>query len=189
MQMKSIQLIQLHALYHEHLTRDFPTNELRSYENMKKLYHKGHYKILGYYKNHQLLAYACLATCPQHQYYLLDYFAVLPEYRSQKIGSQFLKELTQKLDANGLIIEVETPSYANSPEEKKLRLRRIDFYTRNGATLSGVSGELFHVHFTLLYLPIQIEIHQEQLLHSTQLLYQTLLPQHLYQQFVHLSFS
>ncbi len=186
MQIKQIHLMQLQSLYDEHLTRDFPANELRSYENMRNLCRIGQYKVFGYYKIHQLLAYACLAVCPQHQYYLLDYFAVIPEYRSQKIGNQ---ELTKNLDANGLIIEVETPSYANSPEEEQLCLRRIDFYIKNGATLSRISGELFHVHFTLLYLPIQIKIHQEQLLHSTQLLYQTLLPKHLYQQFVHLSIS
>ena len=186
MSIQKLAIPQLKVFYDEHLTRDFPANERRSYENINKLMKHNRYEVFGYFINNRLVAYACIAKSTKHAYYLLDYYAVIPSYRNQQIGGTFLKALATLLPADGLIIEVETPDLATTPLEYELRQRRVNFYLNNGAIKSRVSGELFHVHFTILYYPIHETLTNEQLLTAIEELYQELVPINLYQKYVHL---
>ena len=69
----------------------------------------------------------------------LEYFAVDSGYRNQGIGSRFLGRIAERLRSQqqstpGVVFEVERPDHAVDGD-RRLRQRRIDFYTRNGAVL------------------------------------------------------
>lgn len=65
------------------------------------------------------------------EYILIDYMAVKKSYRSQGIGTSFLRNIFQLSGVNdkGFILEVEDPRYG----DKEIRHRRVKFYKRNGA--------------------------------------------------------
>lgn len=71
----------------------------------------------------------------------LEYLAVDTARRDQGIGSLLLGNLGARLDkaagttTRGWILEVEPPNASEDSAERELRLRRIGFYERNGASI------------------------------------------------------
>lgn len=68
------------------------------------------------------------------EFILLDYIATQKRFRSQGIGSAFMKELYQELrdSEKFLLIEVENPEKGERKEQKE---RRLAFYQRLGAKI------------------------------------------------------
>jgi GNAT superfamily N-acetyltransferase len=81
----------------------------------------------------------------------LKYLAVASTHRDRGIGGQLLRlisnageEISQMFGLDGCrgtLIEVERPDDSLSVAERDLRIRRIDFYLRNGAVPSGTLFE------------------------------------------------
>ncbi len=74
---------------------------------------------------------------PDAQAAFLWYFAVIPALRGQGWGAWLYQALLQRLH-NGelaLFFDVESPTEANSHEEREIAERRIQFYRRQGALL------------------------------------------------------
>lgn len=133
----------------------FPKAELKPVENVKKYLENDLYTGYGFYENETLLAYALFLTLPKNRKLLLDYYAVLEEYRNGGIGSAFLQSLRTELTcADGIYIESENPDYAENEQERKIQEKRIDFYDRNGAVFTGILSTLFGVPYRVLYLPL-----------------------------------
>ncbi len=68
----------------------------------------------------------------------LWYFAVVPERRCQGLGAAIYQEVARRLgslELQAMLIEVERPDHAASPEGAELAQRRIGFYRRQGARL------------------------------------------------------
>lgn len=185
MNLQRLTLSELKLCYQNYLLHHFPANEVRSLQSIEKLYSQGVYTAYGYFMEQQLIAYAFCVSSQAHAVYLLDYYAVVPSHRKMGIGGQFLSQLTQTLNAKGILIEVETPSEHLPKEENRTRLRRIAFYERNGALLTPIGGNVFEVHFTLMYLPIECLISDATLLEMILSLYQQMVPAHLFERFVH----
>lgn len=158
----------------------FPKAELKPVENVKNYLENGLYTGYGFYENETLLAYALFLILPKERKLLLDYYAVLEEYRNDGIGSAFLRSLQTTLtSADGIYIESENPDYAKNEQEKAIQEKRIDFYHRNGAIFTGVLSTLFGVPYRVLYLPLSkkdlIDFHQE-----IDLIYQTMFSPEIY---------
>jgi GNAT superfamily N-acetyltransferase len=91
------------------------------------------------YVGGELVGFAVVLGLSAHNIQFLEYFAVDSRHRNRGIGTRFLKHLTdrlrlQKQSIPGVVFEVERPDPA-AAEAHRLRQRRIDFYTRNGAVL------------------------------------------------------
>ena len=82
---------EIHLLYANALSRDFPPSELKSLSAILTMYHKGLYDVLGAYQNNQLVGYALLYCPHDDQFVLLDYMAVEPAFRNQGIGTMLLQ--------------------------------------------------------------------------------------------------
>jgi len=133
----------------------FPRAELKPVENIKKYWEKDLYTGYGFFENETLLAYALFLILPEDHKLLLDYYAVLEEYRNGGTGSAFLQSLRTTLTcADGIYIEAENPDCAESEPEKEIQEKRIAFYHRNGAVFTGVLSTLFGVPYRILYLPL-----------------------------------
>lgn len=132
----------------------FPSEELKPLQTVEWLLSKEIYHAYGFYDKDQLLAYACLIQAKGQSVVLLDYYAVLEQYRSSGIGGIFLQKLAERLsDKEGLYIESEDPAFAHDSADCELRKRRIAFYERNGALRTGLLSQLFGVDYTILFLP------------------------------------
>lgn len=135
----------------------FPADELRPLENLKTLFEKGGYEGLGLYDNadcQKLLGYALFIHVPNLPIVLLDFYAVLEEYRCLGLGSIFLQQIKLHYqNLCGILLETEAVAAASSAEEKLLRKRRNSFYEKNGAEKTNVSSTVFGVAYSIYFLP------------------------------------
>jgi len=180
-----MQLIQLNEkqicdLYESALRRDFPPSELKSLSSILNMLSRGMYDVLGAYEGDTLVAYALLYKPSEGRMMLLDYLAVLPQYRGQRIGTMLLAHLRSYYasSADVLMIECEWPKTA--PDEQEAR-KRIRFYTFAGARLTSVRIWLFDVEYSILVLPCTAQIPELDWAQQMLSIYQQMLPQELYE--------
>ena len=128
---------QAQSIYRSQMVRDFPESELKPFASVQGMMTRGLYEPLAFYDEAgALMAYAWQAVLPQCRNVLLDYFAVLPQYRGSGVGTAVLKELAAYYAPRkqSLIIECEHP--AEAPEPAVAR-RRIGFYLRAACLACG----------------------------------------------------
>ncbi len=146
------------SIYTTHSVRHFPENERKPAASIEKMSDEGVYIGYGLYSKEasdHLLCYGFFTALPEHKNILLDYFAVLEEYRSLGIGSRFLSQMkAEATKYNGFLIESEDPDYAGDEEECFIRQKRLSFYAKNNAAFTGIRADVFDVHYRLLYFPI-----------------------------------
>lgn len=143
-------------LHREHMTRDFPRSELKPADMLDALARKGINQVYGCFDTQAqtLVGYYVLAQQPTSNLILLDYLAILPDKRGAGVGSAVLAHIRQTLCPNQyLFIETENPEAAQSEQERLERLRRIQFYHRNGAIPSALKVLLFGVDFAVQIIP------------------------------------
>lgn len=148
-------------IYTELAPDSFPAEELRPLSNINSLLERGGYEGLGLYKQDDcvLLGYAFFIKVPGMSTALLDFYAVLREYRCLGIGSIFLQEIRGYYqDLNGLILETEDTAFAANEEEFQLRNRRNAFYFKNGARQTTLSCSIFDSAFRILFLPTSAQL-------------------------------
>lgn len=139
------------VLHQEQMKRDFPPDELKPLDMLEDLIGRGINSVWGCFLNGAMIGYFVLAQESGSGMILLDYLAVLPEYRDSGLGSLILRKLRENLSERAyLLIESENPEMALDEEEEQLRRRRVSFYQRNGGTLSSLKIWLFGVDYSVL---------------------------------------
>ena len=142
---------ELTKVYLEEMRRDFPPSELKPLSMILNSEAEGTAHSWGVYDGDTLAAYLLMvrpADCPVC---LLDYFAVLPQYRASGLGAQLLAALPgYEAGAQAVLIESECPEKA---EDEAMAVRRLGFYARCGAKDTGWSEHLFDAWFRVLVLP------------------------------------
>ena len=157
---------QAQSIYRSQMVRDFPESELKPFASVQGMMTRGLYEPLAFYDEAgALMAYAWQAVLPQCRNVLLDYFAVLPQYRGSGVGKQ------------SLIIECEHP--AEAPEPAVAR-RRIGFYLRAGAHAAAMESRLFGVRYQIYSLPAGGLAKDEEIHRDLQELYRTMVPEPYY---------
>lgn len=146
-------------IYTTHSIRHFPEDERKPVSSIQRMAAEGIYTGYGLYSRMEsgsLLGYAFFTVLPDQGGCLLDYFAVMEDYRSHGIGSLFLQYIKSSFrDIPGFLIESEDPDYAENPSEYSVRCKRLDFYERNGAVFTGIRASVFGVPYRLLFFPIR----------------------------------
>ena len=141
----------LTRVYLDEMRRDFPPGELKPLSMILNSEAAGTAHSWGVYDGDTLVAYLLMvrpADCPVC---LLDYFAVLPQYRASGLGAQLLAALPgYEAGAQAVLIEAECPEKA---EDEAMAVRRLGFYARCGAKDTGWSEHLFDAWFRVLVLP------------------------------------
>lgn len=87
------------------------------------------------------------ATINGEKEILLDYLAVHEKHRSQGVGSTMLQALLTLYEGRGLFVEIEA---ADRDDPDGSKLRRKQFYLRNGLADMHVVAILFGVRMELL---------------------------------------
>lgn len=149
MEQRNLTLEQCRQVYDTYLCRDFPADEVKPFSVIRDAFERGAYSAKGFYENGDLQGYAFFHR--EKAFILLDYFAVCSDRRGQGIGSRIFARIRESLQpGETLFIEAEKPS-EEDPTTLTIRQRRIAFYRRNGAMMSGVLGWAFGVCYRLLY--------------------------------------
>lgn len=79
---------------------------------------------------------------------LLDYFAICDEKRNCGLGGKALQMLQKKYEGKRFFLEIE--SVDENAENAKERVRRKEFYLRNGMSEIGVRANVYTVDMELL---------------------------------------
>ena len=181
---KDIEHIQ--TIYSEHLVKDFPFNEVMPFSGIEKMMDSHMYECYGLYCDDKFAGYAFFLKQITAGYnnYLLDYFAMLPEYRDQGYGSVFLGQLKEVLrDADCILVEADDPDQVENDAERKIRLRRIDFYKRNGYIPTKHTMKVFGADYRLMVLPIAGAFITDRARQFYEVIYKSRMPEHIFKAF------
>jgi len=133
------------------MRRDFYTGGLAPFSSIKRNLDKNIYN--GFYMAEDALdiGYA-LITAPENlRYALINYFAILPEYRSKGFGSEFLRIIISRYSERILVLEAEDPSAAENAELRREAERRVQFYERAGfRVIPTERAEIFGIDMLIM---------------------------------------
>jgi len=104
--------------------------------------------------------------------------------RDQGYGSLFLGQLKEMLsDADCILVEADDPDKAKNDAARKIRMRRIDFYRRNGYITTKHTMQIFGADYRLLVLPITDTFDIDRTRQIYEMIYKTRMPDHIFKLF------
>ena len=185
---QTLSLAQIRRLYRERICADFPPDERKPLWAIERALARDEYICFGAVDGARTQAYAFFVKMEDAAgtVALFDYYAVEASCRGQGIGSRFL----QALIAGPLkhmacvLLEVDDPDFADSPEELDRRNRRLSFYLRNGLKLTPVRATVYHVEYRILALPVGVTPSTEETARVYAALYRAIMPRWVYARMV-----
>jgi GNAT superfamily N-acetyltransferase len=175
MDTKALTALERYNYYKTYLLHDFLASEVKPFELIEKLVQQEKYLCYGFFEDKEPFGYAYFAKADKEQALLLDYFAVLNTHRSKGLGSSFLTEIKNALFGKYLVLfaEVENPSYSLEEDNKKIRTRRIEFYLKNGFTISNILSRILTDEYLILTLDLGGQHREDILFDELQQIYLT----------------
>ena len=168
MELKILTPAELKRVYETVLKEAFPPAELKPLTAMESMRARGAYDPLALVDGDGTeLGYILLWKHEDGRYILIDYLCVPAGRRNGGTGGKLLRAAREHYPADTVFIgESEAPT--GDPEKDGMILRRLGFYTRNGAATLRYDNALFGVHYKTICwadpLPDEAEImrrHQE----------------------------
>lgn len=145
---------QIKSIYNDRLLKDFAKDEIKPLNTLLKLFKSNNYKAFGAFCGSELIGYAFLMITNDGEI-LLDYYAIVPQFRQKGLGSEFLKRLIKTLrEYPALIFEVERVLSAKDEAQRLTREKRVEFYLKNGAEKTGVEATVYGVDYSIMCFPI-----------------------------------
>ena len=120
----------------------FPENERCSLDDLYKSGKDGNLDMLGIYGSSGITGFLAVRRFGRIRY--LAYFAVSSSLRSNGIGSKALRLLKEYYPGTQIVTEFETPVSGDD-----IKLRRRDFYLRNGFFETGWYSSYDGTEFTV----------------------------------------
>lgn len=107
------------------MEKQFPPEEMKSFDDFNNLFAKKHYKCEILFNNKNPVGYILYL---ENEYIWVDYVAIFSEYHSKGYGSKILEILFQKYSQlKGVFFEVEQENHENLQT-----IKRMNFYKRLG---------------------------------------------------------
>lgn len=125
--------------------RAFPLNERKPFHVIENNAGKGKSEILALYDDRFL---GLVITINYKDMVLIDYFAIEDSERGNGIGSKALKLIAERFPEKRVFLEIELPD--ENADNNVQRLRRKDFYLRNGLKETGIHVNVYHTDMELL---------------------------------------
>lgn len=141
--LKSNELNDIEQLY----MKEFPKEERKPFPLICDKARNGEMEILAV-KSAEGEFCGLVITIVGSEWILLDYFAIEPKKQGNNIGSEVLYLLNQRYKDKGIVFEIERTDVECS--NKSQRIRRKQFYLKNGMKEMGIYVELFGVEMELL---------------------------------------
>lgn len=111
----------------------FPEEERKPLQLITSTYNKGYSKIIKIMNNDNIIGFMILNRIINNGYAILDYLAILPQYRNKGFGSRALELLIeQERENSGIFVEIEKIGLGKDEKDNELRIRRKKFYDKLG---------------------------------------------------------
>lgn len=174
-QIRYLSLEEMKEIYEDSSVRHFPANERKPFKAIVRMHEAGCYEGLGLFDEKTLIAYAFYVQTPDKEISLLDYYAVMEEYRGIGVGSAFLGMMKEWYKSSRcIILETEDLSMAADEEELEIRRRRNSFYLRNGVVETDIHVSYFDADYQIFYLPVSGKMTREQVLEDLKKIYRVM---------------
>lgn len=185
--LRKLELAEVENIYNEWLVKHFPANEVKPLINIKNMWGIGGYEAYGWFED-TLIGYAFMCKDPNEHCVLLDYFAILDDYRSMGYGSKILTALKELMPGEkALIIETEDVNKAKSLEEAEERIRRDKFYTKNGIIKTCLTATVYEADYRIWYMPINETLSEDDLRKEYDSIYRFMLSEKGYRNYFSIS--
>lgn len=127
----------------------FPEDERKPLELLQSSYEKHYTRIIEILYKNEIIGFMILNKVKDKGYAVLDYLAILPQYRNNKFGTKVLQILLeQERENSGIFIEIEKVGLGKNIEENLLREKRKNFYEKVGFKKLNFDLFLFDVIYT-----------------------------------------
>lgn len=124
----------------------FPKEERMAWDSLFQLAKWEDVDFLAYYKNNELVG--ATYTVNHDKLSWLFYFAVVPEFRGQGIGTKILSSLLDDCSDRRLMIDIEDPE--QPAKNTRQRVRRIGFYKRMGFKDYGIRQTEKNIRYNIM---------------------------------------
>ncbi|MBP5458977.1 MAG: hypothetical protein J6Y62_02220 [Clostridia bacterium] len=171
--LRKMELHEAKQTYKKHLKRHFPRDEIKPWKSIVRMWKDDSYFVIGLYedpgdvpsrkKADALRGYAFFVAPSDCDALLLDYYAILPAYRSDGLGGRTLRRLAEmaRAEEKYILLETEDIDFAKSRARREECTRRDAFYERNGCVKTDVKGSVFSVKYAVWMLGMPFAPSQE----------------------------
>lgn len=150
-QLENITIEQFKEKIYSYYLEIFPEEERKTIKQIETGYRKGYVKIIKIVNQNQLVGFMTLNRVKENGYIILDYLAILPEYRKKQFGTKALKLLFEReKECKGIFIEIEKVGLGKGEEENIARKKRKGFYENLGFRELNFDLFLYGVIYTPL---------------------------------------
>ena len=140
---KKLTADELTRVYLDEMRRDFPPSELKPLSMILNSEAVGMAHTWGVFEGETLVSYLLMVRPMGCEVSQLDYFSVLPAYRSTGIGARLLAALpAHEEGAKAILIEAECPEKA---DDEAMAVRRLAFMPAAGP-LTPAGRSIFSTH-------------------------------------------
>ena len=149
MKLKDIGIDKFKKEVYSYYLEIFPEDERKPLELIQLSYEKQYTKIIEILYKNEMVGFMVLNRVKDKGYAVLDYLAILPQYRNSKFGTKALQILLeQEKENSGIFIEIEKVGLGKDIEENLLREKRKNFYEKVGFKKLNFDLFLFDVVYT-----------------------------------------
>ena len=149
MKLKDIDIYEFKKEVYSYYLDIFPEDERKPLELLQSSYERHYTKIIEILYKNEIVGFMVLNRVKDKGYAVLDYLAILPQYRNNKFGTKALQMLLeQEKDNSGIFIEIEKVGLGKDTEENLLRENRRNFYEKLGFKKLNFDLYLFGVVYT-----------------------------------------
>ena len=149
MKLKDIDIDKFEKEIYTYYLDIFPDDERKPLELLHSSYEKHYTRIIEILYKNEIIGFMILNKVKDMGYAVLDYFAILPQYRNNKFGTKALQMLLeQERNNSGIFIETEKVGLGKDTEENLLREKRKNFYEKMGFRKLNFELFLFGVVYT-----------------------------------------
>lgn len=124
----------------------FPENEQIPWDKLVQLIDKMHLDFTAYYEDEVFIGFTIVFPHEPFNWYW--YFAVRPELRGQGKGQKILTTLIEKYKGKTCVLDMESPK--QECDNKEQRIRRHDFYLRNGFRDTNLYKKYGNLEMTIM---------------------------------------
>lgn len=149
MKLKDIGIDEFKEDIYSYYLKIFPEDERKPLELLQSSYEKHYTRIIEILYKNEIIGFMILNKVKDKGYAVLDYLAILPQYRNNKFGTKALQILLeQERENSGIFIEIEKVGLGKNIEENLLREKRKNFYEKIGFKKLNFDLFLFNVIYT-----------------------------------------
>ena len=124
----------------------FPENEQIPWNDLIRLIEEMNLDFTAYYEDNNFIGFTIIF--PHKKFNWFWYFAVIPELRGQGKGRKILAALIEKYKGKNIVLDMESPK--QECDNKEQRIRRHNFYSRNGFRDTNLYRKYENLEMTIM---------------------------------------